>query len=319
MPPNSPAWASPDLEHDADVRPGDRDEARDLARAAGAHLDHEVAGVVIDAQHRDRGADLVVERVARGDRLRLGAKDGAQQVLGGGLAVRPGDPDTRSRPAGAHPGDDLAGEGRRAPRARRRRPAGPRRRRARSRDDHEHRARLDRRGGEQRDRRSPRRAGRRRSSRARRAGSRSRPPPSTIVSAPTPAGSTSSPPSRRASSSSRNGIMRPPPSARGAVSSRCSASCGSVGVPRHQVSGMLGAGSVDGGIRNVLMTCFAERVEGRRCGSGRLNRSREREGHIDRVLGVVGRAASPPPTRCGPSRSGRCLATSAVPDLAAMR
>lgn len=63
----------------------------DLPDAAGPHLCDEEPRLVGHAQHRDRRADLVVERRFGADRLTDAFEDGCEQVLRRGLAVRTGD------------------------------------------------------------------------------------------------------------------------------------------------------------------------------------------------------------------------------------
>ena len=67
--PNSPRWAKPDVEHEADLGPDDAREVGDVTGTAGAHLGHQVAGLRRDAQGGQRDADLVVQRVHRRHRL----------------------------------------------------------------------------------------------------------------------------------------------------------------------------------------------------------------------------------------------------------
>jgi hypothetical protein len=103
-----------DLEHHADVRGHDPDQPGDLTEVARAHLDDEVPGPLVDAEHRYRRPDVVVERPLRGHRRALRLQDRAQQVLGRGLAVRPGDGRDPERAERAHPRDHLprqVGEG----------------------------------------------------------------------------------------------------------------------------------------------------------------------------------------------------------------
>ena len=95
-----------DLELDGDVRLHDGDQVGDVAEMVRAHLDDEVAGVVVDRQHGQRRADLVVERPLRGDGRAEARQDGPQHVLGRGLAVGAGDPDHRQRALGSYPADN---------------------------------------------------------------------------------------------------------------------------------------------------------------------------------------------------------------------
>ena len=98
------------LEHDADIGSDDRHEVSDLADPSGAHLDDEVLGALVDPQHRDRRADLVVERTFGRDRRPFGAQNRAQQVLGGRLAVRPRDRHDPKASEAANPRHDNASE-----------------------------------------------------------------------------------------------------------------------------------------------------------------------------------------------------------------
>src|SRR5205085_746656 len=73
-------------------------QLRDVAPPASPHLDDQVAGARVGAQHRHRHAQLVVERAARGDGGALGGEDGGEHVLGRGLALRAGQRDDREVP-----------------------------------------------------------------------------------------------------------------------------------------------------------------------------------------------------------------------------
>src|SRR5699024_5027118 len=75
-----------DVEHEGDVRPGDRGELGDVADAARPHLEHQEAGPGGDAQDGQRQAELVVEAAGGGHGGAGGRQDRAQQVLGAGLA-----------------------------------------------------------------------------------------------------------------------------------------------------------------------------------------------------------------------------------------
>ena len=102
-------------QHDTHVRGDQTGQTRDLAGSGGAELADEEAGLRADAQHRQRRADLVVERAARRDGVALVLQDARQHVLGGGLAVRAGDADDPQLPARADGGHDHpreVGEGR---------------------------------------------------------------------------------------------------------------------------------------------------------------------------------------------------------------
>ena len=63
----------------------------DLAGMVHADLEHAVARLARQAGEADRHADMVVEARRAGRGRRLGRKNGAQRVLGAGLADRAGD------------------------------------------------------------------------------------------------------------------------------------------------------------------------------------------------------------------------------------
>ncbi len=83
----------PDIEHQADLGPSHPHEMGDVTRPRGAHLQDEVTGLPVSAQDRQREPDLVVKGTRGGDGRRLALEDLGEQVLGGGLADRPGEPD----------------------------------------------------------------------------------------------------------------------------------------------------------------------------------------------------------------------------------
>jgi hypothetical protein len=91
-----------DARDDADVRPGDGTEFRDLAEAAHAHLADDDLRVGLDARERHRQADLVVVTALSGDRVRLRPAQRGEDVLGRRLPGRAGDADNPRRRAGAH-------------------------------------------------------------------------------------------------------------------------------------------------------------------------------------------------------------------------
>ena len=66
---------------------------RDLALGTRAHLGDERLGVGLDAQHGERAADLVIERLRAGNRRADALGHRRHEVLGGGFAVRTGDAD----------------------------------------------------------------------------------------------------------------------------------------------------------------------------------------------------------------------------------
>ena len=92
-----------DVEHHADAGPGDPAEPGDVPGAAGAHLQHEEAGLLVGAEHGERQADVVVVGPGRADRRPRGGQHLAEQVLGRGLAGGAGDRQGR-QPAGHQPG-----------------------------------------------------------------------------------------------------------------------------------------------------------------------------------------------------------------------
>ena len=73
----------------------DVDQGRDLARVIGAHLHHRKAVRGLEAQQRQRHADVVVEIAARGETAARLSEDRGGHFLRGGLAVAAGDPDQR--------------------------------------------------------------------------------------------------------------------------------------------------------------------------------------------------------------------------------
>ena len=97
----------PDHEDDADIGMDETGETRDLTGACGAEFTDEEPRLFGDAQHRQRGADLVVERRARRDGLPLVLQDPGEEVLRRRLAVGAGDADDAESPARSHPRNDL--------------------------------------------------------------------------------------------------------------------------------------------------------------------------------------------------------------------
>ena len=69
----------------------ERGERGDLARVVGAHLDHGMAVRRLEAQQRQRHADVVVEVAARRERRARAGEDRGEQFLGGRLAVAAAD------------------------------------------------------------------------------------------------------------------------------------------------------------------------------------------------------------------------------------
>ena len=101
IPPKPPAWAMPTISTtptSGSTSPASR------AISPGALAPNSLTRNRVpsrDAQHRQRRADLVVERGARRDGLALVLEDPGEQVLGRGLAVGAGDPDDAE--VAAHP------------------------------------------------------------------------------------------------------------------------------------------------------------------------------------------------------------------------
>src|SRR4051812_23264870 len=97
-----------DVQYDADLRRRDATEIRNVPRAARAVLADERARLLGDREHRERQAELVVERALgrhrwTGDRERL-----REQVLGRRLARRARDADDGApRRATQHTGRKL--------------------------------------------------------------------------------------------------------------------------------------------------------------------------------------------------------------------
>ncbi len=98
----------PDVQDDADLRPGQFAQCGDMAEAAGAHLQRDEPGGGLQAQQGQRQADLVVERTGRGDRGPEFTQQIGEKVLGGGLARRSGHGDHRCRRAVAHLGGERS-------------------------------------------------------------------------------------------------------------------------------------------------------------------------------------------------------------------
>ena len=82
-----------DADDHAHVGLGDLGELGDLAGAAHRHLEHEHLGSGGRGQDLERQTDLGVEVGARGDGAAVGREQRQQQILGRGLARRPGDAD----------------------------------------------------------------------------------------------------------------------------------------------------------------------------------------------------------------------------------
>ena len=89
--PNSPRWAEPTLSTTPTCGRATRAQPGDVPRAAGAHLQHEEAGVLVGVEHGERQADVVVVRAGRADGRTGGGEHLAEEVLGRGLAGGAGD------------------------------------------------------------------------------------------------------------------------------------------------------------------------------------------------------------------------------------
>ena len=102
-----------DVEHRADPRRGDVAQLGDVADAAGRHLQHQVPGRLVGPQHGQRQAELVVEGADGGDGGAQPVDHLGGEVLGRGLARRPGDPDDgRGRQPAQHlPRERAEGDG----------------------------------------------------------------------------------------------------------------------------------------------------------------------------------------------------------------
>ena len=81
----------PDVQHHAVAGRRDAAQVGDVPDAPGGHLQHQVPGRVVGAQHGQRQAELGVERPGRRDRRPEPLHQLGGQVLGRGLPRRPGD------------------------------------------------------------------------------------------------------------------------------------------------------------------------------------------------------------------------------------
>ena len=88
------------------VRRRDAGEVGDLPRPAHPQLADDGLGVAVDAAERERQAELVVVVGVACDRPKPRRQDGRQDVLGRGLAGRPGD----GHHAGRRPAPHLGGD-----------------------------------------------------------------------------------------------------------------------------------------------------------------------------------------------------------------
>ncbi len=104
--------SEPDLEHHGDVRCRYGHDARDVTDSARAHLDDQEPRVALDGEHRQRSADLVVERAGGRDGRSLGRENRPQHVLGGRLAIGSRDSDNPKHTRGTNRGNDASGESR---------------------------------------------------------------------------------------------------------------------------------------------------------------------------------------------------------------
>ena len=82
-----------DAGHDADLGPGHPGQPLDVAHATGAHLEHHPLRIVGSVEQRQGQAELVVEGALAGRGREGPGQAGTEEVLGGRLADRPGDPD----------------------------------------------------------------------------------------------------------------------------------------------------------------------------------------------------------------------------------
>ena len=98
----------PDVDDHADVGLGDPRQLGDLAAAAHRHLEHEHLGPGRRAEDGERQADLRVEVLGGGDDAPVRREHPGEQVLRGGLARRPGDPDDLRAQAPAPGGGEAA-------------------------------------------------------------------------------------------------------------------------------------------------------------------------------------------------------------------
>ena len=106
-----------DVQHDADVGRRDAGEVGDVPDAAGAHLQDEVAGPGVGAQHGERQPDLVVERARAGRRSgRRGPRAAPIRSL---VEVLPAEPVTADDGHVRQPVQHAAGRGGPAPSGRR--------------------------------------------------------------------------------------------------------------------------------------------------------------------------------------------------------
>ncbi len=102
-----PRMRVPHAEHRPEPGRRDRAQLRDVPEPARGQLRHEVAGLPGDLQDSQRMADLIVERITRRDRRAELLDQLRRQVLGRGLASRPGDADDSEIRC---PVDDSTGE-----------------------------------------------------------------------------------------------------------------------------------------------------------------------------------------------------------------
>ncbi len=83
----------PDVGDDPDLGAGEGAELGDVPGEAGSHLHDQGVDVLGRTEHGHRHPDLVVERLRRSVRPQSSSERSGGQVLGGGLAHRPGDRD----------------------------------------------------------------------------------------------------------------------------------------------------------------------------------------------------------------------------------
>ena len=79
-----------DGRHDADRRPRELRQVRDLAGSVGAQLQHERLVLGREPEERERQAPLVVEAPRGLEHVEARGEHGGDELLGGRLAVGPG-------------------------------------------------------------------------------------------------------------------------------------------------------------------------------------------------------------------------------------
>jgi len=79
------------IQHDSDIGLHERDQVGDVTLSPHAHLEHEVAGLLIRRQDGERETHLGVEGATSGDRRTISGEDAGDEVLGARLAAGAGD------------------------------------------------------------------------------------------------------------------------------------------------------------------------------------------------------------------------------------